>query len=142
MPKESTSPDLVEPMRHYADAANRHDSDALMGFYGPDAVCEVMALGTSFEGVDAIRGFLEDWIGSYEEFEVGVEEILDLGNGVALAVYVMGGRPVGSTGHVRYRIAQVSTWADGVVARVTGYNDIDEARAAAERLVEERVGDV
>ncbi len=43
-------------------------------------------------------------------------------------------------GEVRYRIAQVGTWADGFVVRVTSYlgTDIDEARAAAERLARER----
>jgi len=73
-----------------------------------------------------------------DEFEIDAEEIVDLGNGVTLGVLTMDGRPVGSTGHVRYRIAQVHTWADGKVVRITGYQDIDEARAAAERLAQER----
>ena len=47
------------------------DLDAsCLSFYAPDAVFEVTALGTSFEGVAAIRGFFEDWIGSYDEFEI------------------------------------------------------------------------
>jgi hypothetical protein len=29
-------------------------------------------------------------------------------------------------------------WEDGLIVRVTNYTDIDEARAAAERLAEER----
>jgi len=36
--------------------------------------------------VAAIRGFLEDWLGAYEEYEIEAEEILDLGNGVVLFV--------------------------------------------------------
>jgi hypothetical protein len=32
----------------------------------------------------------------------------------------------------------VYEWADGAVARATTHTDIDEARAAAERLAEER----
>jgi ketosteroid isomerase-like protein len=140
MPEESTTPDLVERWRELLEAANHGEPDTsrLLSSYAPDAVFEVVALGTTFEGVDAIRGFLEDWIGSYEEFKIDVEEIRSLGNGIALAVFVMEGRPAGSTGHVRYRIAQVSTWVNGVIGRVTGYNDADEARAAAERLAEER----
>ena len=83
---------------------------------------------------------IDDWIGSYEQFEIDVEEILDLGNGVTFGVFVQTGRPTGSTGHVRYRFAQVVTWADGLIVRIDGYpgTDIDEARAAAERLSEER----
>jgi hypothetical protein len=57
---------------------------------------------------------------------------------VTFPVIIQKGRPVGSTAHVRYRIAQVNTWVDGMIVRSTGYNDIDEARAAAERLAEER----
>ncbi len=34
--------------------------------------------------------------------------------------------------------AAVSVWADGLAMRVTNHTDIDEARAAAERLAEER----
>jgi hypothetical protein len=32
----------------------------------------------------------------------------------------------------------VLTWLDGAIERATNYFDIDEARAAAERLAEER----
>jgi hypothetical protein len=36
------------------------------------------------------------------------------------------------------RYAQVNDRRDGLIARETLYTDIDEARAAAERLAEER----
>jgi hypothetical protein len=48
------------------------------------------------------------------------------------------GHLAGGTGHVRYRFARITTWADGVAIRVIGSPDIDEARAAAERLARER----
>jgi hypothetical protein len=44
------------------------------------------------------------------------------------------GRPARSSGDVRLRYAAVATWVDGVAVRITNYGDIDEARAAAERL--------
>jgi len=50
----------------------------------------------------------------------------------------MRGRLAGSSGSVELRYAGVSTWADGLIERVTTYLDINEARAAAERLAEER----
>ena len=63
-----------------------------------------------------------------------------LGNGVAFAVAVQSARLAGSTGLVQGRYAAVSIWSDGLIERVTTYyyTDIDEARAAAERLAEER----
>jgi hypothetical protein len=36
------------------------------------------------------------------------------------------------------RFAAVTTWVDGLIERNTNYTDIDEARAGAERLAEER----
>ncbi len=138
MPDESTTLDLVELGHRFLEATNRRDLDAMQSFFAPDAVWEVMALGTSFEGLTAIRAFSEEWLGSYEEFEVDVEELLDLGNGVTFGVLVQKARPAGSVGYVRYRFAQVVTWVDGVIVRIAGYNDIDQARAAAERLAEER----
>src|SRR5207248_4133934 len=47
-------------------------------------------------------------------------------------------RLVGGSGEVRLRYAAVGVWADGLVVRVTNYTDVDEARAAAERLAESR----
>ena len=39
---------------------------------------------------------------------------------------------------VELRYAAASVWDEGRVVRLTNYGDIDEARAAAERLAEER----
>jgi ketosteroid isomerase-like protein len=140
MPEESTTPDLVELARRNVEALNRRDFDAAERLLAPNAVLEVVALGASFEGVAAIRGFYEEWTGAYEQFEIEINEVLDYGNGVVLGVFTMQGRPVGSTGHVQYRVPQVQTWIDGVVVRITGVpdNNIDAARAAAKRLAEEQ----
>jgi ketosteroid isomerase-like protein len=138
MPEESTTPDLVELSRRFVEAANRRDWDALMSHLAPDAVWESKAMATSFEGVAAIRGFFEDFIAAYEEYETEPEETLDLGNGVTFSVIVQQGRPIASTAHVQMRMAGVTTWVDGLIKRSTNYTDIDEARAAAERLAEER----
>jgi hypothetical protein len=92
-------------------------------------------LGT-LEGAAAIRSFLEDWIGLYEEFEIETEEILDSGG--TLSVSLQQGRPVGGTGYVQLRVVGVAVWAERMVERFTTYGGIDEARAAGERLVEER----
>src|SRR5205814_59616 len=54
------------------------------------------------------------------------------------AVLIQKARLVGGSGEVRLRYAAVGVWADGLVVRVTNYTDVDEARAAAERLAEER----
>jgi ketosteroid isomerase-like protein len=139
MAEESTTPDLVELTRRLYEAANVGDFDAIPRFFSHDAVWDQPdAAMETLEGAAAIRRFVEDWQGSYEEYEAEVEDVLDLGNGVTLAVSIQKGRPVGSGGYVRIRFAAVYTWAEGLIVRSSSYGDVDEARAAAERLAEER----
>jgi hypothetical protein len=57
---------------------------------------------------------------------------------VMLIIQEQSGRPAGSSARVGVRFAGVATWADGLLVRVTNYIDIDEARAPAERLAQER----
>jgi ketosteroid isomerase-like protein len=135
--EESATPDSVELVRRTSEAANRRDLDAVLSSFAEDAVFDGRAAGTFFEGRPAIRRFLEDWFGAYEELEVELEEVSDLGNGVVFAVVIQDGRPVGSAGHLRQREGWVFLWVRGLIARLTT-SDIDEARAAAERLAESR----
>ena len=136
MAEESTTPNLVERVRGLVGAIGRCDVDSVASFHAPDAVLEA-ALGR-FEGVAAIRGFSEDWLANYEEFAATLEEVRDLGSGVTFSVMRQHGRLVGSSGHVQLRNAMVNVWVDGVIARTITGPDIDEARAAAERLVGEQ----
>ena len=138
MSEESTTFDLIELVRGFWVSAARRDWDAILRFYAPDAVWDMspMGLGT-YEDATAMRGLWEDWVGAYEELDLDVEA-LDLGNGVVLAVVRQHARPVDSTGWVQAQQALVYAWAEGMVVRVTIYSDRDEARAAAERLVESR----
>ena len=137
MAEECTTPDPVELTRRIAEAANRRDLDAVASSFAEDASFVGRALGDHFEGRAAIRSFVENWFGPYEELEYGLEEVRDLGNGVVFAVVVQSARPAGSAGHVRQREGWVFVWVRGLIARITVY-EVDEARAAAERLAEER----
>ena len=139
MSEESTTPDLVQLARRTVETANSRDLDTIMAFYTPDAVWDMSPLGMgTFEGQAAVRGFMEDWFASYEEWGLQLMEVQDLGNGVTFGVLVQRGRPVGSSGEVELRYASVTEWEDGTIKRITNYSDPDEARAAAERLAEER----
>jgi hypothetical protein len=110
-----------------------------MRCYAHDSVLDMSPAGLgTYEGQETIRDIYEDWWSVYEEFEFEPEQLLGLGNGVVFGVARQGGRPVGSTGYVQMRQANVGLWVEGLVARLTHYNDIAEARAAAERLAEER----
>jgi ketosteroid isomerase-like protein len=138
MCEESTTPDQAELVRRLNEAVNRLDFDSAVRYLAADAVVEGRASGMTLEGRTAIRGFWEDMTVAYEEFEWRSEEILDLGNGVVVGVARASGRPVGSSGRVELRLAIVAVWEEGLIVRITTYDDTDEARAAAERLAEER----
>ena len=137
-PEESTAPNLAALWQEAAHAADHRDFDAAMEFFAPDAVWDVQPLGISLEGAPAIRRFLEDWFGTYEDY--GTEQVVghNLGNGVVFAVTRLDARPIGSPSRVQERWAFTSAWAAEKIVRVIGRTDIADARAAAERLAEER----
>jgi hypothetical protein len=139
MPEDSTTPDPVELVRLYNEVVRRRDFDSAMSFWGSDPVWDTTPVGLGlYEGPAAIRGFIEDWIGDYQDWVIEEEELVHLGNGISFAVYIQTGRPAGSVGEVQARYAAVGVWVERLQVRVTNYAHIDEARAAAERLAEER----
>ena len=139
MPEAPTTRDLEEISRKNIEALSRGDLAAGLSHFGPDAVWDDSAVeGGIYEGLAAIRQHAEEWMGSYEDWEIVREEFRDLGNGVTLTVWRQKARPLGSIGWVQIRWAGVGIWADGLIERLTTYTDIDEARVAAERLAQKR----
>jgi len=137
--EESTTPDLVERVVAFFEAANRRDLEARMSFLAPEAVWDLSPMGIgTFEGRAAIRRFLEHWRSSFEELRWALEEVVDLGNGVLLAVTRQDALLAGRGAPLQEMWVYIFVWVEGMVARVIPYNDIDRARAVAERLAEER----
>jgi ketosteroid isomerase-like protein len=138
MPKEATTPDLAVLVQRVVDAANARDLDALISFHAPDVVYDMSPDGMGIlRGHAALREHFQEWWGAYEEYEIQLEEMWDLGK-VVTFVFAQRARLPGSTGWVHQRHASVATLRDGLFERVTVYTDIDQARAAAERLAQER----
>src|SRR6195256_293243 len=137
MSEEPTAPDLVELVRKQFEALNRRDLGGVMSGVAEEGVLDGRA--DLIEGRAAIRGFLDEWFGAYEELDYELEEVSHLGGGVVFAVVIQDGRLVGSDGRVRQREGWVYLWVGGSIARLTT-SDIDEARGAAERLPPGRGG--
>jgi ketosteroid isomerase-like protein len=139
MSKESTTPDPEGKLRRHIEAANRCDFDAALAIFSKGAVWDRSPVGQEvIEGRDAIRDFIEDWNAVFEDYVLGLEEFHDVGNGVTFGLFSQRGRPRAGSGLVEEPYAAVVAWMDGLIVRVTVYPDIDEARAAAERLAQER----
>ena len=140
MPEESATPDPIGLTRDFYDAMDREwDFDALAVFFAPEAVWDLSEshLGR-YEGIGAIRDFLVGYWETWEDHHHEIEEILDLGHGVLSVAIREDGCPRDSRARVQARHLQVFEWVRGQILRITGYPDINEARAAAERLAEER----
>ena len=140
MPEESTNPDLVElvSQRSHALIRGEIDMDTFLDGYATDAVLELTRQGRTLQGRTAIGAFAEEWLAGFEDMEFTVAEARELGNGVVFAVFHQRGRPVGTSSFVQQRDCWVSVFGDGLIKRATVYHDIDEARAAADRLAKER----
>jgi uncharacterized protein (TIGR02246 family) len=136
MSEEPTTADLVELVQRIVAATNARDFDAVASLYAPDAVLDSRL--EVFEGRSAIRGVYEDWWRAYQDHQQEVEEVRDLGNGVIFVAILQRARLPDTSGALQNRYAAVATWANGLIEKQTNYQDIDEARAAAERLAEER----
>jgi len=133
---ERPAADPVELTRRLFACADGGDIDGIMDAVDLDAVWDASSWGFGvYEGRRLIRRFLEDWIGSFEEFRRDSEEVVDLGGGVVYAVAVTRGRTRGGP-EIRIRGATVCLWVDGLTKRVAFYQDPADGRAAAERLAE------
>jgi hypothetical protein len=110
-----------------------------MTLYAPNVVWDGPTVGANvFEGREAKRGFLEDWIGTSEDYRQELEDFRDFGNGVTLGLLSRSAGYRAAKGWLRPREAVVATRTDSVIERLTSYRDIDAGIAAAERLAKER----
>ena len=132
--------DPLELARRLAEAYNRRDLDGILSMYSASAVWDMSELGVGvLRGHDAIRHFLEGWLGGYEEFEFALdEEVQDLGHGVGWAVVLPRGRPSGGSRFDEFRYGNCAVSENGLIERMVFSTDIDKGRAAAEGLAEER----
>ena len=139
MPDESTTPDRAELLRRGAEALSRRDFDEFMSYFAPHAVWDLNAWsgsGRSREWTRLERSSKTGW-GVTRSIWSRLRRF-SISDMVWLFVaYQEDGRPVGSNGRVERRQAQVTVWVAGVIERATVYTDVDEARAAAERLAKE-----
>jgi ketosteroid isomerase-like protein len=139
MQEEPTTPDPAELTRLSIGAINRRDFDALLPYAAPNLVYDTTPSGFGvYEGMAAIREFVEGYWEMFDELSFELEEFVELGSGVTFAVNRQHAVPRGSSADVQAREAQVTEWHDGLAVRITVYIDTNDARAAAERLAGER----
>jgi hypothetical protein len=142
MPEEPATPDsahdVITLTRELAEAQG---VEATMRFFAPESVYDLAAFGLpTFRGYAAIRDFIEDWYSSYQRADDELREIVEVAPGIVFVAVRETARPSGSPEHaqVSHSYGMVVEWSDGAASRVTGFPDIEDARAAAEQLAQER----
>jgi ketosteroid isomerase-like protein len=130
------SQENVEAFRRGLDAGNRGDVEGLLEVLDPDVAWHsaLHALlggeATVYRGHAGVREMIEDLYGSFDEIQIEVSEIRDLGDHL-VAVGRTRARGGASGADVETPIAFVSQFKDGKAISVRGYLDPEEALEAA-----------
>jgi ketosteroid isomerase-like protein len=129
------SEENVEAFRRGVASFNERDFDALDDLFTEDFefipyLAAVVEKTTTYRGRDELRQYLEDAEAVWENFEVQVDEIRDLGDR-AVAFGEIRGRGRGSGLDTRVPLAWVVGFHEGKMRRVQSYGDTSDALEAA-----------
>jgi len=92
-----TTPDLTGLIQRGVDAVNARDAEALATLGTPDGVYDLSPLGLgTFEGRAATRAFFDEHWPTFEDYELDLEEVSDLGGGFTLGLFRQRSRLRGS----------------------------------------------
>jgi ketosteroid isomerase-like protein len=108
--------------------------DAMVEFWDPDidwraAEGAIDDVG-EMHGPVAVRRYIQDWIDTFDDFSVVVEELRDVGDDRVVSIQRLNGRAKLSGTETDLRYAVVSTVSDGKIVRGREYLSIDEALEA------------
>jgi ketosteroid isomerase-like protein len=127
------SQEHVDVIKATYEAFNRRDFDALFEHYDPDIVWEqddkFVEPGTH-HGHDGVRYVFESVFESFDEFQIEVEEIIDLDDRV-LAILQIAGRARLTGMELATPGAHLFSFRDGKIVKLQLFVDPAEAREAA-----------
>jgi ketosteroid isomerase-like protein len=121
----------VEVVRQAFQAFANRGLDAMAEFWDPDidwraAEGAIDDVG-EMHGPVAVRRYIQDWIDTFDDASIVVEELRDVGDDRVLSIQRVKGRAKLSGIETDLRYAVVSTVRDGKVVRGREYLSIDEA---------------
>ena len=129
------SQENVEIVREAAAAFNRGDLDAWLEYLADDidhrAVEGALDDHGPIHGKDALRVYLEDWVGTFDNFRSEPVELIEAGEDKVIAVTRISGRAKLSGVETDLTYAAVYTIRDGKIARGREYWTKGQALEAA-----------
>jgi ketosteroid isomerase-like protein len=128
------SQENVEVVRRGFQAFADRGFDAMAEFWDPDIVWRA-AEGAiddvgEMHGQVAVRRYMEDWIDTFDDYSVVVEELRDVGDDRVLSIQRVKGRAKLSGVETVLRYAVVSTVRDGKVVGAREYLSVEDALKA------------
>jgi ketosteroid isomerase-like protein len=129
------SQENVEVVRRAFQAFADGGLDAMAEFWDPDidwraAEGEIDDVG-GMHGPAAVRRHFQDWIDTFDDLSVLVEELRDIGDDRVLSIQRVKGRAKLSGTETDLRYAAVNTVRDRKVVRVREYMSVEGALEAA-----------
>ena len=128
------SQENVEVVREAWKAYADRGLDAMVEFWDP-AINWRAAEGAiddvgELHGPVAVRRYIQDWIDTFDDNSVAVEELRDVGDDRVLSIQRLKGRAKLSGIETEVRYALVSTVRDGKVVRAREYLSVEDALKA------------
>jgi uncharacterized protein len=129
------SQENVEVVRRMLQAFSDGGLDAMAEFWDPDidwraAEGAIDDVG-EMHGPVAVRRYIQDWIDTFDDFSVVVEELRDVGDDRVLAIQRLSGRAKLSGTETDLRYAVVYTVRDGKIVQGREYMNKQQALEAA-----------
>jgi ketosteroid isomerase-like protein len=129
------SQENVEILREAAAAFNRGDLDAWLEYLADDidhrAVEGALDDHGPIHGKDALRVYMEDWVGTFDNLRVEPVELIEAGEDKVIAVTRISGRAKLSGVETDLTFAALYTIRDGKIARGREYWTKEQALEAA-----------
>jgi ketosteroid isomerase-like protein len=129
------SQENVELVRHAAVAFNSGDLDTLSEYIADDIDYRAVEGAPDdhgpIHGKDALRMYVQDWLGTFDEFRGEPIELIEAGDDKVVAVTRISGRAKLSGVETDLTYAALYTIRDGRVVRGREYWSRDEALEAA-----------
>jgi ketosteroid isomerase-like protein len=82
-------------------------------------------------GIDAAKRATSEWIGTFEDWEIEAQEVIEVGPDQLVAIVRDRGRPKGSDTEIQNDFAHLWTFRDGLAVRFEAFTEKAQALEAA-----------
>ena len=125
----------VDLVREAWDAWLRGDVNDLFAFWDPEIGWDMTHFrdwpDATYRGDEGVRRFLNDWLEVWDDYDVGLDEILAAPDGRIVTLAWQRGKGRHSGLPMEMEWAQVTTLRDGKVIRIDNYDERSKALEAA-----------